>query len=113
MIWTEVLDESKMIWIDPDDSRLHLVSIGLKVHFSWRSGPSLTFRSFEWALAQSIREVKPEMVKKMIREHHRKSFNFAESPKDQVETRSGPPTQMVQRWIQDKSETKSGLSESK
>ena len=30
------------------------------------------------------------MVTKMIREHHKKSFNFTESPADQVDRESGP-----------------------
>ena len=55
-----------------------------------RSGLSLIFRSFGWALAQSIREVKPEMIKKMIQKHHMKSFNFTESSTDQVDRGSGP-----------------------
>ena len=53
-------------------------------------------------------EVKPETVTKMIHEHHRKSFNFAESSEDQVDPRSGPPTQMVQRPNMDEPEVKVG-----
>jgi len=49
------------------------------------------------------------MVTKMIREHHRKSFNFAESSEDQVDPRSGPPTQTVQSPILDESDVKGGL----